>query len=258
MAEFKEFDKNFSLHGKTAIITGSAKGIGKAIAEMFAEKGANLILVDIDSAVKDLANELEHKKRKILPLVYDISKSENIEKIVSESLKSFPGGIDILVNSAGVALVDDAENLSEEIWDKTIAINLKALFMLSQAVGRKMIKNKKGKIINIASIAGPIAFEKHAAYTASKAGVIGITKNLALEWAKHGINVNSIAPIVTLTEMGKTVWVGDLGENMKKKIPIGRFNDPSEIAAVALFLASDATDMITGHNIVIDGGYSIQ
>lgn len=257
MAEFKGFDKNFGLSGKTALVTGSAKGIGKAIALMFAEKGADIVLVDMDPGIMEVSGEIKKMGRKAAQLVYDISLTANIDKIVKESLNNFPK-IDILVNSAGVALVDDAEKITEEIWDKTMSVNLKALFNLSQAAGREMIKQGKGKIINIASIAGPIAFEKHAAYTTSKAGVIGLTKSMALEWAKYGINVNSISPVVTLTEMGRAVWVGELGENMKKKIPMGRFNDPSEIAAVALFLASDATDMITGHNIVIDGGYSIQ
>lgn len=255
--EYKGFDKNFSLSGKTALVTGSAKGIGKAIAKLFAEKGADIILVDMDESVKVTAEEIIKLGRKALPLVYDISKSSNIPKLVSEGLAKF-GRIDILVNSAGVALLDDAEKITEEMWDKTIAINLKAIFILSQAVGKEMIKNKKGKIINLASIAGPIAFDKHTAYTASKAGVIGMTMNMAIEWAKYGINVNSISPIVTLTEMGRTVWVGELGESTKKVIPIGRFNEPEEIAAVAVFLASDATDMITGQNIVIDGGYSVK
>ncbi|HEX7561296.1 MAG TPA: D-threitol dehydrogenase [Candidatus Humimicrobiaceae bacterium] len=257
MAEFKGFDKNFGISGKTAVVTGSAKGIGKAIALMFAEKGANIVLVDMDPGIKEVSDEIKKMGRKTVELVYDISLTGNINIIVKECLKNFPK-IDILVNSAGVGLVDDAEKITEEIWDKTMSVNLKALFLLSQAVGKEMMRQGKGKIINIASIAGPIAFEKHSAYTASKAGVIGLTKNMALEWAKYGINVNSISPIVTLTEMGRTVWIGELGENMKKKIPMGRFNDPSEIAAVALFLASDATDMITGHNFVIDGGYSIQ
>ncbi len=257
MAEFKGFDKNFEISGKTAVVTGSAKGIGKAIALMFAEKGANIVLVDMDPGIKEVSDEIKKMGRKTVELVYDISLTGNIDIIVKECLKNFPK-IDILVNSAGVGLVDDAEKITEEIWDKTMSVNLKALFLLSQAVGKEMMRQGKGKIINIASIAGPIAFEKHSAYTASKAGVIGLTKNMALEWAKYGINVNSVSPIVTLTEMGRTVWIGELGENMKKKIPMGRFNDPSEIAAVVLFLASDATDMITGHNVVIDGGYSIQ
>lgn len=257
MAEFKGFDKNFGISGKTAVVTGSAKGIGKAIALMFAEKGANIVLVDMDPGIKEVSDEIKKMGRKTVELVYDISLTGNIDIIVKECLKNFPK-IDILVNSAGVGLVDDAEKITEEIWDKTMSVNLKALFLLSQAVGKEMMRQGKGKIINIASIAGPIAFEKHSAYTASKAGVIGLTKNMALEWAKYGINVNSVSPIVTLTEMGRTVWIGELGENMKKKIPMGRFNDPSEIAAVVLFLASDATDMITGHNVVIDGGYSIQ
>ena len=255
--EYKGFDKNFGLSGKIALVTGSAKGIGKAVAMLFAEKGADIILVDMDESVKVAAEEITRLGRKALPLVYDISKSANIPKLVSEGLDKF-GRIDILVNSAGVALLDDAENITEEMWDKTISINLKAIFMLSQAVGKEMIKNKKGKIINIASIAGPIAFDKHTAYTVKQGRCDRYDNEYGNRVGKVGINVNSISPIVTLTEMGRTVWVGEIGEATKKVIPIGRFNEPDEIAAVAVFLASDATDMITGQNIVIDGGYSIK
>jgi glycerol dehydrogenase len=125
-------------------------------------------------------------------------------------------------------------------------------------VGREMIKGKGGKIINLASQAGVIGLDKHVAYCTSKAGIIGMTKVLALEWAEFNINVNSISPTVVLTELGKKAWAGEVGEAMKKKIPVGRFAFPEEIAAVALFLASDAAAMITGENIVIDGGFTIQ
>ena len=129
---------------------------------------------------------------------------------------------------------------------------------MAQFVGREMIKGKGGKIINLASQAGVVGLDKHVAYCTSKAGIIGMTKVLALEWAEFHINVNSISPTVVLTELGKKAWAGEVGEAMKKKIPVGRFAFPEEIAAVALFLASDAAAMITGENIVIDGGFTIQ
>jgi len=255
--EFNGFDKNFNLNNKVALVTGAARGIGKAIAILFAEKKANVILVDLLDEVKDVASSLEKLGVKTLPIVVDISKTENIHKMVADSIKAF-GKIDILVNCAGVVFLEDAENISEEYWDKTMAINLKAPFMIAQTVGREMIKMKSGKIINIASQAGIIALDKHIAYCSSKAAIIGMTKVLASEWAEFNINVNAVSPTVVLTELGKKAWAGEVGEAMKKKIPVGRFGYPEEIAASVLFLASDAADMITGANLVIDGGYTIQ
>jgi NAD(P)-dependent dehydrogenase (short-subunit alcohol dehydrogenase family) len=257
MKEFKAFDKNFGFANKVVLVTGAARGIGKAIAALFAEKKANVILVDILDEVKEVANSLRTFGIKTLPLIVDISKTANIHKMVADSVAAFKK-IDILVNCAGVCFLDDAENLPEEYWDKTIAINLKAPFMIAQAVGREMIKQKSGKIVNIASQAGIIALDKHVAYTSSKAAIIGMTKVLATEWAEYNINVNAVSPTVILTELGKKAWAGEVGEAMKKKIPAGRFGYPEEVAACVLFLASDAADMITGSNLVIDGGYTIQ
>ncbi|HBE78582.1 MAG TPA: D-threitol dehydrogenase [Firmicutes bacterium] len=255
--EFKGFDKNFDLNNKVALVTGAARGIGKAIATLLAEKKANVILVDMLDEVKEVATSLEKFGVKTLPLVVDVGKTENIHKMVADSIKIF-GKIDILVNCAGVVFLEDAEIISEEYWDKTMAINLKAPFMIAQTVGREMIKKKNGKIINIASQAGIIALDKHVAYCSSKAAIIGMTKVLATEWAEFNINVNAVSPTVVLTELGKKAWAGEVGEAMKKKIPAGRFGYPEEVAACVLFLASDAADMVTGANLVIDGGYTIQ
>lgn len=255
--EYMGFDKNFLLNGKVALVTGAASGIGKAIVELFAEKGADIILVDKQEEVKAVAASLLKFGVKGLPLVGDITVKENIIKMIDESIKLF-GKIDILVNCAGVALLEDAEILSEEYWDKTMLINLKAPFLLSQIVGREMIKRNSGKIINIASQAGVIALDKHVAYCSSKAAIIGMTKVLAVEWAEFNINVNAISPTVILTELGKKAWAGEVGEEMKKKIPVRRFGYPEEVAAAALYLASNASDLLTGTNLVIDGGYTIQ
>lgn len=255
--DFKGFDTSFELKGKVAMVTGAASGIGMSIAHLFAEKGADIILVDLMDEVKEVSKSISQLGVKTLPLVADITLKENIEKIVVESIKKF-NKIDILVNCAGVALLDDAENLTEEYWDKTMLINLKAPFLLSQSVGKEMIKRKNGKIVNISSQAGIIALDKHVAYCSSKAGIIGMTKVLAIEWAEHNINVNAISPTVILTELGKKAWAGEVGEEMKKKIPARRFGYPEEVAAAALYLSSGASDLITGTNLVIDGGYTIQ
>lgn len=250
-------DISFSLKGKVALITGGARGIGKAIAVLFAKNGARIVLVDLDPVVESVAQEISTLGDKSIAAVADITRKDEVEKAVAVALREF-GTIDILVNNAGVAYLDDAENLSEEYWDKTMAVNLKAPFLLAQAVGRVMIQKKRGKIINIASQAGVIALDKHVAYCASKAGLIGMTKVLALEWAEFGINVNAIAPTVILTELGKKAWAGEVGEAMKKKIPLRRFGYPEEVAAAALYLASPASDLVTGETLVIDGGYTIQ
>lgn len=252
-----QVDISFSLKGKVALITGGARGIGKAIAVLFAKNVARIVLVDLDPVVESVAQEISTLGDKSIAAVADITRKDEVEKAVAVALREF-GTIDILVNNAGVAYLDDAENLSEEYWDKTMAVNLKAPFLLAQAVGRVMIQKKRGKIINIASQAGVIALDKHVAYCASKAGLIGMAKVLALEWAEFGINVNAIAPTVILTELGKKAWAGEVGEAMKKKIPLRRFGYPEEVAAAALYLASPASDLVTGETLVIDGGYTIQ
>ena len=255
--EFTGFDVNFSLQGKVALVTGAAKGIGKAIALLYAEKGADVILMDISDEVLNVEKAAKDLGRKTLVLKTDLTKRDKVTESVAHAVDMF-GRLDILVNCAGVVFLDDAENLSDEYWDTTIAVNLKAPFVLSQLAARQMIKQKSGCIINIASQAGFIALDKHIAYTASKAAIIGITKVMAAEWAEYGIRVNAISPTVILTELGKKAWAGAVGDAMKKKIPAGRFGYPEEVAACAVFLASDAAGMITGSNLVIDGGYTIQ
>lgn len=247
------FDQAFSLSGKVAIVTGAAAGIGLAVAELFAAKGANLVLADISPTVNDLALSLPGKH---LPLVVDLTKSADIQTITDKAIAEF-GHIDILINNAGVALLDKADALSEKEWDMTMAVNLKAPFLLAQSAGREMIKKKSGRIVNLASQAGVIALDRHVAYCSSKAAIIGMTKVLAMEWAEFGITVNAVSPTVVETELGKKAWAGEVGVAMKKKIPVGRFAQPEEVASLILFLISDAARMITGENVLIDGGYTI-
>ena len=256
--EFKGFDENFALSGKTALVTGGGAGIGEAIALMFARKGADIALADLspDAAAK-VAEKIRGYCRKASVQTGDITDNKTIHRIVDAVAGQF-GRIDILVNCAGVALLDDAEKLSEDYWHKTINLNISALFFMSQAVGRIMIKQKGGKIINMASQGGIIALDRHAAYNSSKGGVIALTKVLACEWAEFNIQVNAISPTVILTELGKKAWAGETGEAMRKKITAGRFGYPEEVAAAAVYLASDAANLVTGSNLVIDGAYSIQ
>ncbi|MDR0475404.1 MAG: D-threitol dehydrogenase, partial [Treponema sp.] len=248
-------DVNFSLEGKTAIITGGAAGIGFAAADFFSKKGVNLVLVDINSEVDKIAKKLGSKN---IGVQGDVCDSAYRKNVVDTGIKTF-GKIDILVNSAGIAALDKAETISEDFWNRTININLTASFMMAQAFGAYLIENKiNGSIVNIASQAGVIALDKHVAYCASKGGVISMTQVLALEWGKYGIRVNCISPTVVLTELGHRAWDGPVGEAFKKEIPAGRFAEPDEIASVIAFLCSDNAAMITGHNLLIDGGYTIK
>ncbi|NVS51269.1 D-threitol dehydrogenase [Listeria monocytogenes] len=252
---FKGFDKDFNITDKVAVVTGAESGIGKAMAELFSEKGAYVVLLDIKEDVKDVAAKINPSRT--LALQVDITKKENIEKVVAEIKKVYPK-IDILANSAGVALLEKAEDLPEEYWDKTMELNLKGSFLMAQIIGREMIATGGGKIVNMASQASVIALDKHVAYCASKAAIVSMTQVLAMEWAPYNINVNAISPTVILTELGKKAWAGQVGEDMKKLIPAGRFGYPEEVAACALFLVSDAASLITGENLIIDGGYTIK
>lgn len=258
MIAYTPFDGEISLRGKVALVTGAANGIGKATATLLAKKGAKVALVDLADSVARVAADLSAKFGvETLALVKDLTAKNACEAVVGEVVGRF-GGLDILANIAGAVELDDAENIAEEHWDKLMAINAKATFKMSQQAARVMIANGGGKIVNISSQAGFIAIDKHVAYTASKAAVIGMTKVMALEWAEHGINVNAVAPTVVLTEMGEKAWQGEAAENMKRLIPCGRFAYPDEIAAAVLFLASGAANMITGENLVVDGGFTIK
>lgn len=259
MVAYGDFDRNFGLKGRTAVITGAAKGIGRAIAELYAEKGADIAVFDIaEDEGRRAAAELKDRFGVRAEFFFtNLASAASITASVDRAEDVF-GHIDILVNNAGVVFLDNAENLSEREWDLTIEVNQKAVFLTSQAVGKKMIAAGGGKIINIASQAGIVALDKHIAYCASKAAVISITKVLACEWAEFGINVNAISPTVVLTELGKKAWAGAKGEAMMREIPNGRFSYPDEIAAAAVFLACDASAMINGENLVIDGGYTVK
>ncbi len=243
--------------GRTALVTGGAGGIGLAIARQLAEGGARVVLLDLERQALDVAAASLAEPRHHLALEVDVTRPEGVEQAVATVLEA-TGRIDILVNSAGVALLEPAGEVSEAAWDRTLAVNLTAPLLLAQAVAPAMRRQRNGRIINLASQASVVALRRHAAYCASKAGLVGLTRVLALEWASDGITVNAISPTVVDTPLGRKAWAGQVGEAMRALIPTGRFAQPEEVARLAVFLAGTHAGMLTGENIVIDGGYSIQ
>lgn len=245
---------DFSLKGRNALITGAASGIGAAIAEAYAAAGATLALVDLNlEAAQAWAAALSGQGAQAFAC--DVTKPESVEAAVAEADAAL-GRIDILVNSAGIVDLAPAEEISFSSWQRTLDVNLTGSFLVAQAVAKRMIAAGGGRIVNLASQAGSVAIEGHVAYCASKFAVIGMTKTMAIEWGRHGITVNSISPTVVLTELGRKAWAGPKGEAMKAQIPTGRFAEPEEIAAAAIFLASDGAAMINGADLLVDGGFT--
>ncbi len=255
MLKYEGVDLEYSLEGKTAIITGGAAGIGWATAEFFHNKGVKLVLADLNPDVDKLAKSLGDNAIGVPGNVCDL---DYPGKVIEAGVKAF-GQIDILVNCAGIVALEDAEIISADDWNRTISINLSASFFMAQAVGKYMIDNKiSGSIVNMASQAGVIALDKHVAYCASKGGIIAMTKVMAKEWGPKGIRVNAVSPTVVLTALGHKAWDGPVGDAFKKEMPSERFAEPEEIAAAIAFLCSKGAGMITGHNLLIDGGFTIK
>ena len=255
MLKYEGVDLEFSLEGKTAIITGGAAGIGWATAEFFHNKGVKLVLADLNPEVDKLAKSLGDNAIGVPGNVCDL---DYPAKVIDAAVKEF-GQVDILVNCAGIVALEDAELISADDWNRTISINLSASFFMAQAVGKYMIDNKiNGSVVNMASQAGVIALDKHVAYCASKGGIIAMTKVMAKEWGPKGIRVNCVSPTVVLTALGHKAWDGPVGDAFKKEMPSERFAEPEEIAAAIAFLCSKGAGMITGHNLLIDGGFTIK
>lgn len=249
----------FSLHGKRALVTGATKGIGFEAARVLADAGADIAAVGRDEAsLAALTAEITAMGRRCVAIPADLSTTDGPGQAASAALAAF-GTIDILVNCAGVTTIHSIIDTKLEDWEWVQAVNLRAPFLLAQALAPKMIAQNMGKIINISSQSGVVALADHAAYGASKSGLNMLTKVMTVEWAKHNIQSNTICPTVILTPMGEMVW-GDpaKGDPMKAKIPAGRFGRTTEVADLILFLASSASDMICGQDILLDGGFTAQ
>jgi len=251
----------FDLEGKTAVITGGATGLGKAMAKALANAGANIVIGDLNIKLAEKTiNELVIKK-KGFAFKLDVTRKEQVQNFTNKIVEKF-GYIDILVNNAGICSHENAEEMSWENWSKVIDVNLNGVFLMSQLIGRIMIRQKYGSIINIASMSGIIANTPQAqcSYNSSKAGVIMLTKSLASEWAKYNIRVNAIAPGYMKTDLTKRHFevpgIG-MGDKWIEMIPMKRPGKPSELGGIVLYLASEASTYATGAVFVIDGGYTV-
>ena len=246
----------FSLKNKVAIVTGASSGIGKGIALAFSEAGANLVLVSRRlPLLKEVAKLTSKVNRETFCFKADVSKKSQIQQVVDETLQKFDK-IDILINVAGINRRNLVEEFSEEDWTVVMDINLKAPFLFSQAVGKVMIKQNKGKIINIASMTSVMGGENIPAYSASKGGIVQLTKAFAVAWAKYNINVNAIGPGWINTPMTEALCKdNERYERTLSRIPMNRWGAPDDLAGTAVFLASEASNYITGSTIYVDGGY---
>nr|WP_306266212.1 glucose 1-dehydrogenase [Pararhizobium sp. IMCC3301] len=253
-----DWENRFRLSGRTALVTGASSGIGYAIAEVFADAGADIIGHGRSTErLADLGRVVMAKGRKFTAITGDLASSEQTAAIAAEALAAAGGRIDILVNSAGIAVTGPVVDFAVEDWTRTLAVNLTAPFILSRALLPGMMARRMGKIINISSQTGVIALEDHAAYASSKGGLNALTKSLMVEAAPHNVQVNAICPTVVLTKMGKQLWSPpEKKDPFIARTPLGRFGEPVEIADMALYLASPASDLVNGAIMMIEGGYS--
>jgi len=247
----------FDVAGRKALVTGAGRGIGRVLALALAEAGCDVSILEIDMKnAESVVKDIKKLGRKGIAFRADITKKEQVDKAFAGTVKEL-GRLDICVNNAGISIQKPAEEMPEEDWDSILDINLKGVFLCCQAAARIMIPQQKGSIINIASMSG-IAVnvpQRQAAYNASKAGVAMLSRSLAVEWAQYGIRVNSISPGYIKTEMTMSSMTR-LFPMWESLTPMGRLGEPEELRAAMLYLASDGSSYVTGHDLVVDGGYT--
>ena len=250
--------RRFSLDGLTCLVTGASAGIGLELCGVLAGAGADLVAVGRNKGGLAEAAALvgSHGRRCIL-VEADLAEAAEVERAAAEALAACPV-IDILVNNAGISFNRTLVEQSLDEWDRTMAVNLRAPWLMAKALVPGMIERHRGKIINMSSLAGGVGMAEHGAYAASKSGLNGLTTVMTAEWAQHNIQCNAVCPTVTMTTMGKLYWSEPSRlAPMLAKTPAGRVAEPVEVCDLVLFLASPASDMINGQSIFIDGGYSV-
>ena len=251
--------KMFDLSGRIAIVTGGNRGIGFSISRGLAEAGATVVIVNRHKEEGEkAATSLVKEGKKAVAISLDVASDASIQKMTAEVIKKF-GKIDILVNNAGIVIRKKAEDYTPQDWETIMNTNLRGVFFCCQTVGREMMRQGKGKIINVSSTVSVVAQPERAVYAISKAGITHLTRLLALEWAKYHINVNAVGPGSTLTDINRT-YLKEHPEVLQafiNDIPMGRIGYPDDCAGAAVFLASDASDFITGQLVLVDGGMTI-
>jgi len=245
----------FNLTNKTAIVTGSGSGIGRRVTFALAEYGANVVVADLDNEAADhVVSEIKAKEREAIGIRVDVTDPDDVQEMVDLAIKTF-GRIDILFNNAGISIRGPAETFPLKDWNKVISVNLTGIFICAQAVGKVMIKQGGGKIINTSSVSGKLGHPGNLAYAAAKHGVIGITKVLAVEWGKYNINVNCIGPGVIKTPMTTAAFTDqERYQQLVNKVPLGRLGEPEDLIGAVIYLASDASNYVNGQIIYIEGG----
>ncbi|MCC7263544.1 MAG: glucose 1-dehydrogenase [Candidatus Latescibacteria bacterium] len=248
-----------SLEGKVALITGAGSGIGKACAIALAESGADCALGELPERMANLEPVCEAIRalgRRAAALPLRLPELPSIDAFVAGAVREL-GRIDILVNNAGINTPRPALEVTEEEWDRILGVNLKGVFFTAQRVAKEMIHTGGGKIVNIASMNGVVGYYKRAAYCASKAGVVNLTRVLAIEWAEHQINVNAVGPTFILTPLTQSTFDDPtMRADLLSRIPLGRVGQPEDVASAVVFLAGPGAGMVTGHTLLVDGGWT--
>jgi NAD(P)-dependent dehydrogenase (short-subunit alcohol dehydrogenase family) len=245
----------FDLTGKTAVVAGGTSGIGRTLALGLADAGADVVVVGRrEGAVHDAAAAIEARGRRTLRLTADVADRHSLERVCDGCLHTF-GSVDILVAAAGISARVDTLAMDDADWQRIIDTNLTGTFNTCRVFGARMVERKAGRIITVASLSSFLGFNQVAAYTASKSGVAGLTRALAVEWAPHNVTVNGIAPGIFITDLNRQIVGSERGQELLMRTPMRRFGELEELIGAAVFLASDAARFVTGQLIAVDGGF---